>query len=47
MPAHVSEKVQVKAAVLTGVHAHKTDIYGNKKNLKNAPKAPENPDPTE
>ncbi len=28
-----------RSALLTGVHAHKTGVYGNKNNLKNAPKA--------
>ncbi len=28
-----------RSALLTGVHAHKTGVYGNKNNLKNAAKA--------
>jgi arylsulfatase A-like enzyme len=28
-----------RSALLTGVHAHKTGVYGNKNNLKNAPRA--------
>lgn len=28
-----------RSAILTGVHAHKTGVYGNKNNLKYAPKA--------
>lgn len=28
-----------RSALLTGVHAHNTGVYGNKNNLKNAPKA--------
>lgn len=41
MDAHAPATVccPSRSALLTGVHAHKTGVYGNENNLKNAPRA--------
>jgi arylsulfatase A-like enzyme len=41
MNAHTAATVccPSRSALLTGVHAHKTGVYGNRNNLRNAPKA--------